>query len=105
MKNYDQFLFITYDKNKELTFASYYSDLDEVFLKHRFKIPHHILKMYNTKWGYASNSSSDGSGCLLFDIHFFMNYTGETFSIDIDFNLQKLLTSALREVKLNYLGI
>jgi len=101
MKNYDQFLFITYDKNKELTFASYYSDLDEVFLKHRFKIPHHILK----RMGYASNSSSDGSGCLLFDIPFFMNYTGETFSIDIDFNLQKLLTSALREVKLNYLGI
>ena len=97
----DQFLFITYDKNKELTFASYYSDLDEVFLKHRFKIPHHILK----RVGYASNSSSDGSGCLLFDISFFMNYTGETYSIDIDFNLQKLLTSALREVKLNYLGI
>ncbi len=93
---HDQFLFITYDENKELRFASYYSDLDEVFLNHRFKIPHHILK----RIGYASNSSSDGSGCLLFD----MSYTG-VYSIDEWGSIQKLLTAALREVKLNYLGI
>jgi hypothetical protein len=92
---HDQFLFITYDENKELRFASYYSDLDEIFLKHRFKIPLHILK----RIGYAKNSSDDGSGCLLF----YLDYSEcHTF---IDFKLQQLLTSALREVKLKELGI
>ena len=93
----DQFLFITYDENKELRFASFYSDLDEIFLKHRFKVPIQVLK----RVGYAKNSSDDGSGCLLV----YMYNDGRTYSIDIDFNLQKLLTTALREVKLKELGI
>ena len=95
---HDQFLFITYDENKELRFASYYSDLDEVFLNHRFKVSIQVLK----RVGYAKNSSDDGSGCLLF----YMDYNEcGTYSINIDFNLQQLLTSALREVKLKELGI
>ncbi len=90
-----EFLFITYNKNKELTFSSYYSDLDEVFLKHRFKIPLHILK----RIGYTKNSSDDGSGCLLF----YLDYSEcHTF---IDFKLQQLLTSALREERLKEIGI
>ncbi len=93
---HDRYLFLTYNKNIELTFVSYYSNLDDVFLHHRFKVPYEILN----RLGYASNSSSDGTGCLLFDLE-----SGEFMFETFNHNVVRLLKTALREIKLNYLGI
>jgi hypothetical protein len=94
---HDRYLFLTYNKNIELTFVSYYSNLDDVFLHHRFKVPYEILN----RLGYAANSSSDGTGCLLFDLDKTDELMLRTFNVDI----VRLLKTGLRELKLNYLGI
>lgn len=96
-----EFLFITFDENKELKFVSLYSSLDDVFSEHRFKVPLHILK----RVGYAKNRSNDGSGCFLF----YLGYDFDHLTIKLDNvmrnKITNLLKSALREVKLNELGI
>ena len=97
-----EFLFITFDENEELKFVSLYYSLDDVFLAHRFKVPLHILK----RVGYAKNRSNDGSGCFLFYLGYDFDHL--TFSKLEDVMRKKitsLLKSALREVKLNELGI
>lgn len=93
----ERFLFIRYDENIELTFVSYYSNLDDVFLHHRFEVPYEILN----RLGYAYNSSLDGTGCLLFDLESDELMLGTFNGGDV----VRLLKTAIREIKLNYLGI
>lgn len=98
-----EFLFITFDENKELKFVSLYSSLDDVFLAHRFKVPLHILK----RVGYAKNTSNDGSGCFLV----YLDYKDDLVSVTetgdgmTGEHLDKIFKCALRELKLKELGI
>jgi len=94
----ERFLFIRYDENIELTFVSYYSNLDDVFLHHRFEVPYEILN----RLGYCANSTLDGTGCLLFDLDKTDELMLGTFNGD---DVVRLLKTALRDIKLNYLGI
>ena len=98
-----EFLFITFDENKELKFVSLYSSLDDVFLAHRLKVPLHILK----RVGYAKNTSNDGSGCFLV----YLDYKDDLISVTETGDgmtgeyLDKIFKCALRELKLQELGI
>ena len=98
-----EFLFVTFDHNKEFKFASYYPSLDDVFLAHRFKVPLDILK----RNGYAKNTSNDGSGCFLVYLDYKDDLVSVTETDDgmTGEHLDKIFKCAVREVKLKELGI
>jgi hypothetical protein len=94
----ERYLYISYDKFKELKDCQFYENLDEVKKERGITCNEHIISITRI----ASYSSQDGSGCYLLDFK----------SSSIDFtetkyanHVMRLIPSVHRELRLKELGI
>ena len=94
----ERYLYISYDKFKDLKDCQWYENLDEVKKERGITCNEHTLSITRI----ASYSSPDGSGCYLLDFK----------SSSIDFtetkyasHVMKLIPSVHRELRLRELGI
>ena len=95
----ERYLYISYDKFKDLKDCQFYESLDEVKKERGITCNEHIISITRI----ASYSSRDGSGCYLLDFR---------SPWEIDFpntkyasHVMKLIPSVHRELKLRELGI
>lgn len=97
----ERYLYISYDKFKDLKDCQFYESLDEVKKERGITCNEHTLSITRI----ASYSSPDGSGCYLLD------FTSSSLDF-FDFletkyvsHVMKLIPSVNRELRLRKLGI
>lgn len=94
----ERYLYISYDKFKDLRDCQFYESLDEVKKERGITCNEHTISMARL----ASYSSPDGSGCYLLDFR-------SPWEIDLPdkyaSHVMKLIPSVHRELKLRELGI
>ena len=94
----ERYLYISYDKYKELKDCKSYVNLDEVKKERGITCNQHTLSITKV----ASYSSPDGSGCYLLD---FRSDSIDSIETKYASHIMRLIPSVNRELKLRKLGI
>lgn len=95
----ERYLYIPYDKFKDLKDCQCYENLDEVKKERGITCNEHTLSMARL----ASYSSPDGSGCYLLD--FKSSSSFDFTETKYASHVMRLIPSVHRELKLRELGI
>jgi hypothetical protein len=94
----ERYLYISYDKFKDLKDCQSYVNLDEVKKERGITCNEHTLSITKV----ASYSSPDGSGCYLLD---FRLDSIDSIETKYASHIMRLIPSVNRELKLRKLGI
>lgn len=94
----ERYLYISYDKFKELKDCQWYESLDEVKKERGITCNEHIISITRI----ASYSSQNGSGCYLLD---FKSSSLDFLDTKYASHVMKLIPSVNRELRLRELGI
>lgn len=94
----ERYLYISYDKFKDLKDCQFYESLDEVKKERGISCNEHTISMARL----ASYSSPDGSGCYLLD---FTSSSIDFLETKYARHVMRLIPSVHRELRLRELGI